>query len=113
MRKSGHQAAGSVHRLLPANDEARRLLGLGPLPEGERIAGLGMDTRVVELLTTRRVVSDAVCEAAYRYLPAQADGAGVGGDWFDWTEQSLADGSPPPNALTDEALPGQWDDLAQ
>ena len=56
------------HRLLLANDEARRLLDLGPLPEGERVAGLGMDPRVVELLTTRRVVSDAVCPAGDRLL---------------------------------------------
>ncbi|MFB6855675.1 SpoIIE family protein phosphatase [Streptomyces sp. NPDC056341] len=71
------------HRLLMANDEARRLLGLGPGREGERITDLGMDRRTVDLLTADHVVSDAVGPAGDRLLainirPTDASGGPAG-----------------------------------
>ncbi|MFB7715663.1 SpoIIE family protein phosphatase [Streptomyces sp. NPDC056105] len=71
------------HRLLMANDEARRLLGLGPGREGERITDLGMDRRTVALLTADDVVSDAVGPAGDRLLainirPTDASGGPAG-----------------------------------
>ncbi|MFC9493499.1 SpoIIE family protein phosphatase [Streptomyces sp. NPDC056982] len=71
------------HRLLMANDEARRLLGLGPGREGERITELGMDPQTVDLLTADDVVSDAVGLAGDRLLainirPTDAAGGPAG-----------------------------------
>lgn len=70
------------HRLLLVNDEARRLLDLGPDAEGERVADLGLDARVVELLTSGEV-SDAVALAGDRLLavnirPTEASEAPAG-----------------------------------
>ncbi|MFE7112029.1 SpoIIE family protein phosphatase [Streptomyces sp. NPDC057575] len=56
------------HRLLLTNDEARRLLDLGPDAEGKLATDLGVDPLTVELLTSGRVVSDAVCPAGDRLL---------------------------------------------
>ncbi|MFB8273007.1 SpoIIE family protein phosphatase [Streptomyces sp. NPDC055955] len=56
------------HRLLLANDEARRLLDLGPDAEGKQATDLRLDPPTVELLTSGRAVSDAVCPAGDRLL---------------------------------------------
>ncbi|WP_329437348.1 SpoIIE family protein phosphatase [Streptomyces sp. NBC_01280] len=71
------------HRLLLVNDEARRLLSLGPGREGERVADLGMDQQIVDLLTGDAVVSDAVGLAGDRLLainirPTDAAGGPAG-----------------------------------
>ncbi|MDX3236434.1 SpoIIE family protein phosphatase [Streptomyces sp. ME03-5709C] len=56
-------------RLLLANDEARRLLGLAPDAEGRRISDLpGLDPGAIELLTSRRVATDEVLPAGDRLL---------------------------------------------
>ncbi|WP_435856022.1 SpoIIE family protein phosphatase [Streptomyces physcomitrii] len=47
-------------RVLLANDEARRLLGLPPDSEGARVADLGLDPRIAELLASRRAATDEV-----------------------------------------------------
>ncbi|MCB5906921.1 SpoIIE family protein phosphatase/ATP-binding protein [Streptomyces pinistramenti] len=56
------------HRLVLTNDEARRLLDLGPDAEGRLVTELGLEPQVVEVLTSRDVVSDAVCRAGDRLL---------------------------------------------
>lgn len=56
------------HRLLLTNDEARRLLGLSPDVEGQRVTELGLSPETVDVLTTDDVVSDAVCRAGDRLL---------------------------------------------
>ncbi|MFI7104516.1 SpoIIE family protein phosphatase [Streptomyces sp. NPDC050161] len=56
------------HRLVLANDEARRLLDLTPDAEGRLVTELGLEPQVVEVLTSRDVVSDAVCRAGDRLL---------------------------------------------
>ncbi|WP_407555239.1 SpoIIE family protein phosphatase [Streptomyces sp. Pv4-95] len=71
------------HRLLLANDEARRLLDLGPGREGELVTDLGMDQQTVDLLTRNGAVSDAVGLAGDRLLainirPTDASGGPAG-----------------------------------
>lgn len=56
-------------RLLLANDEAKRLLDLGPDAEGRRITDLpGLDPGTIELLTSRRMATDEVLPAGDRLL---------------------------------------------
>ncbi|MFD9812059.1 SpoIIE family protein phosphatase [Streptomyces sp. NPDC059080] len=55
-------------RLRLTNDEARRLLGLGPDAEGRPVTALGLEPSVAALLTDRRAVSDAVRPAGDRLL---------------------------------------------
>ncbi|MEU3347740.1 SpoIIE family protein phosphatase [Streptomyces sp. NPDC006700] len=57
-------------RLLLANDEARRLLGLPADAEGRRIDDLGLEPRVAGLLRSGRVASDEVLPAGDRLLIA-------------------------------------------
>ncbi|MFE9933299.1 SpoIIE family protein phosphatase [Streptomyces sp. NPDC005533] len=56
------------HRLVLANDEARRLLDLTPDSEGRDVADLGLDPRTTELLVSGRVVTDHVHLAGDRLL---------------------------------------------
>ncbi|MFH8371219.1 SpoIIE family protein phosphatase [Streptomyces sp. NPDC018031] len=70
-------------RLLLANDEARRLLGLPADAEGRPVTGLGLDPRMTELLATGRIATDEVVAAGDRLLavnnrPADGHGGPVG-----------------------------------
>ncbi|MFI0817092.1 SpoIIE family protein phosphatase [Streptomyces sp. NPDC021098] len=69
--------------LVLANDEASRLLGLPPRPEGRPVHQLGLDPGVAGLLTSRRVVTDEVLVAGERLLavnnrPTDRDGGPPG-----------------------------------
>ncbi|MCX4716940.1 SpoIIE family protein phosphatase [Streptomyces virginiae] len=55
-------------RLVLANDEARRLLGLPPDPENRHVTDLGLDPRTAELLASGQVVTDHVHLAGDRLL---------------------------------------------
>ncbi|MGW1375745.1 SpoIIE family protein phosphatase [Streptomyces sp. NPDC002446] len=55
-------------RVLLANDEARRLLGLAPDVEGRPVAELGLSPRTSELLLSRRVITDEVLQVGDRLL---------------------------------------------
>ncbi|MEV7521823.1 SpoIIE family protein phosphatase [Streptomyces sp. NPDC091371] len=56
-------------RLLLANDEARRLLGLPPDAEGRPVAEVaGLDRRMADLLLSGRVATDEVLESGDRLL---------------------------------------------
>ncbi|MFG2641921.1 SpoIIE family protein phosphatase [Streptomyces sp. NPDC048370] len=55
-------------RLLLANDEARRLLDLGPDAERRHVTELGLDPRTAALLSSDRVVNDEVHLAGDRLL---------------------------------------------
>ncbi|MER6448655.1 SpoIIE family protein phosphatase [Streptomyces venezuelae] len=55
-------------RLVLANDEARRLLGLPPDPENRHVTDLGLDPRTAELLASGEVVTDHVHLAGDRLL---------------------------------------------
>ncbi|MFE0698701.1 SpoIIE family protein phosphatase [Streptomyces sp. NPDC058872] len=56
------------HRLLLANDEARRLLGLTAAAERRHVSELGLDPRTVELLESGRAATDEVHRAGDRLL---------------------------------------------
>ncbi|MER5205669.1 SpoIIE family protein phosphatase [Streptomyces sp. NPDC002825] len=56
------------HRLLLANDEARRLLGLTAEAERRHVSELGLDPRTVELLESGRSATDEVHRAGDRLL---------------------------------------------
>ncbi|MEU6168182.1 SpoIIE family protein phosphatase [Streptomyces tanashiensis] len=56
------------HRLLLANDEARRLLGLTADAERRHVSELGLDPRTVELLESGRSATDEVHRAGDRLL---------------------------------------------
>lgn len=66
-------------RLLLANDEARRLLGLPPDAEGRPFCELGLKPRTAELLGSGRVASDEVVEAGDRLLAVNVRIASVQG----------------------------------
>ncbi|MFG3344296.1 SpoIIE family protein phosphatase [Streptomyces sp. NPDC048018] len=55
-------------RLLLANDEAGRLLGLPDDAEGHRVDEVGLDRRMAELLLSGRVATDEVLQAGDRLL---------------------------------------------
>ncbi|MFJ3582660.1 SpoIIE family protein phosphatase [Streptomyces sp. NPDC090127] len=55
-------------RLLLANDEARRLLDLGPEAEQRHVTELGLDPRTAALLSADRIVNDEVHLAGDRLL---------------------------------------------
>ncbi|ARF58139.1 SpoIIE family protein phosphatase [Streptomyces gilvosporeus] len=55
-------------RVLLANDEARRLLGLTPDVEGRRVSDLGLSERVTDLLVSGRVATDEVLPLGDRLL---------------------------------------------
>ncbi|MEU9147195.1 SpoIIE family protein phosphatase [Streptomyces sp. NPDC048349] len=66
--REGVLIIGTDHRLVLANDEARRLLGLAPDAEGRHVADLGLDPRTTELLVSGRVATDEVHLAGDRLL---------------------------------------------
>ncbi|MFJ1745873.1 SpoIIE family protein phosphatase [Streptomyces sp. NPDC088116] len=55
-------------RLMLANDEAIRLLGLPPRPEGRPVTGLGLDPHIADLLSSARAVTDEVVTTGDRML---------------------------------------------
>ncbi|WP_441247631.1 SpoIIE family protein phosphatase [Kitasatospora sp. McL0602] len=66
--REGVLILGPENRLLLANDEARRLLGLPPDSEGRAVTDLGIDPQAAELLAAGRVLSDEVLPAGDRLL---------------------------------------------
>ena len=66
--REGVLIVGPDHRLLLANDEARRLLGLSADSERQHVSELGLDPRTVELLTSGRAATDEVHRAGDRLL---------------------------------------------
>ncbi|MEV8586070.1 SpoIIE family protein phosphatase [Streptomyces sp. NPDC051180] len=81
--REGVLIMGSDHRLLLANDEARRLLGLGADAERRHVSELGLDARTVELLESGRSATDEVHRAGDRLIavsvrPTVTDGAASG-----------------------------------
>ncbi|MEU3478503.1 SpoIIE family protein phosphatase [Streptomyces sp. NPDC033754] len=66
--REGVVIVGPDHRLLLANDEARRLLGLTADAERRHVSELGLDPRTVELLTSGRAATDEVHRAGDRLL---------------------------------------------
>lgn len=58
--REGVIIAGGEGRLLLANDEAHRLLGLPADAEGRHVLDLGLDTDTADLLASGRVVTDEV-----------------------------------------------------
>ncbi|WP_258382559.1 SpoIIE family protein phosphatase/ATP-binding protein [Streptomyces sp. NTH33] len=66
--REGVLVLGGEGRLLLANDEARRLLGLAPDAEGRRVADLDLEPRMAELLASGRVASDEVLLSGDRLL---------------------------------------------
>ncbi|MER5359943.1 SpoIIE family protein phosphatase [Streptomyces sp. NPDC002785] len=59
---------GADHRLMMANDEARRLLALPPDAEGRAVADLGLGAETAELLASGRCVTDEVLRVGNRLL---------------------------------------------
>ncbi|GGY56629.1 histidine kinase [Streptomyces omiyaensis] len=82
--REGVLIVGGDGRLLLANDEARRLLGLPADAERRPVAELGLDSRTVELLESGRTATDEVHRAGDRLLAVSvrptvpADGPGSG-----------------------------------
>uniref|UniRef100_A0AAU2K5A7 SpoIIE family protein phosphatase n=1 Tax=Streptomyces sp. NBC_00049 TaxID=2903617 RepID=A0AAU2K5A7_9ACTN len=66
--REGVLIIGADHRLVLANDEARRLLDLQPDAEGRHVGDLGLDSRTAELLASGRVATDEVHRAGDRLL---------------------------------------------
>ncbi|MFJ2937776.1 SpoIIE family protein phosphatase [Streptomyces sp. NPDC087219] len=66
--REGVLIVGPDRRLLLANDEARRLLGLTPDMERRHVSELGLDARTVELLESGRSATDEVHRAGDRLL---------------------------------------------
>jgi serine phosphatase RsbU (regulator of sigma subunit)/PAS domain-containing protein/anti-sigma regulatory factor (Ser/Thr protein kinase) len=66
--REGVVIVGDDGRLLLANDEARRLLGLPEDAEGRLVTDVGLATSIVQLLTSSRVVTDEVHLAGERLL---------------------------------------------
>ncbi|MFG2180910.1 SpoIIE family protein phosphatase [Streptomyces abikoensis] len=66
--REGVVIVGGDGRVMLANDEARRLLGLPEDVEGRAVDGLGLDPRMAELLVSRRVATDEVIPVGERLL---------------------------------------------
>ncbi|RSS50033.1 GAF domain-containing protein [Streptomyces sp. WAC07061] len=66
--REGVLIVGADHRLLLANDEARRLLDLPADAEQRYVGDLGLDPRTTELLLSGRVATDEVHLAGDRLL---------------------------------------------
>lgn len=78
--REGVVIVGDDGRLVLANDEACRLLGLAPGAEGCAVGGLGLDAEIVRLLGSGREVSDEVVAAGERMLAVnQRSAEGSGG----------------------------------
>ncbi|WP_406057333.1 SpoIIE family protein phosphatase [Streptomyces sp. NBC_01077] len=81
--REGVLIVGPDRRLLLANDEARRLLGITADAERRHVSELGLDARTVELLESGRAATDEVHRAGDRLLavsvrPTVTDGAESG-----------------------------------
>ncbi|KQX53552.1 MULTISPECIES: SpoIIE family protein phosphatase [unclassified Streptomyces] len=81
--REGVLIVGADRRLLLANDEARRLLGLSADAERRHVSELGLDPRTVELLVSGRSATDEVHRAGDRLLavsvrPTVRDGSESG-----------------------------------
>ncbi|GHA81785.1 SpoIIE family protein phosphatase [Streptomyces termitum] len=81
--REGVLIVGADRRLVLANDEARRLLGLSADAERRPVAELGLAPRTVELLESGREVTDEVLRAGGRLLavnvrPTPAEGGAAG-----------------------------------
>lgn len=66
--REGVLIIGADHRLLLANDEARRLLELPPDAEGRPVTDLGLAPRTAALLASGQVATDEVRPAGNRLL---------------------------------------------
>ncbi|WP_443072681.1 SpoIIE family protein phosphatase [Streptomyces sp. RPT161] len=66
--REGVVIVGGDGRVLLSNDEARRLLDLPPDVEGHRVSALGLDPRMAELLSSRRVATDELLPVGDRLL---------------------------------------------
>ncbi|WP_280689302.1 MULTISPECIES: SpoIIE family protein phosphatase [unclassified Kitasatospora] len=66
--REGVLVVGGDGRLLLANDEARRLLGLPPDAEGRLITELGLDQEAAEQLASGQLISDEVLVTGERLL---------------------------------------------
>ncbi|MFF0446677.1 SpoIIE family protein phosphatase [Streptomyces sp. NPDC004609] len=66
--REGVLIVGGDGRLLLANDEARRLLGLPPEVEGRPVDELGLDPLTARLLSSGRIASDEVYRVGKRLL---------------------------------------------
>ncbi|MEU1369966.1 SpoIIE family protein phosphatase [Streptomyces sp. NPDC005803] len=66
--REGVLIIGADGRLVLANDEARRLLGLPADAEGRAVTALGLHPRTAELLASGRVATDEVRPAGNRLL---------------------------------------------
>ncbi|KOG10185.1 MULTISPECIES: SpoIIE family protein phosphatase [Streptomyces] len=79
--REGVLIMGPDRRLLLANDEARRLLGLGADADAERrhVSELGLDPRTVELLESGRSATDEVHRAGDRLLAVSVRPTVAGG----------------------------------
>ncbi|AWL36865.1 MULTISPECIES: SpoIIE family protein phosphatase [Streptomyces] len=66
--REGVLIVGGDGRLLLANDEARRLLGLPPDVEGRPVAELGLDDGTARLLSSGRVATDELHSVGDRLL---------------------------------------------
>lgn len=66
--REGVMIIDAGHRLVLANDEARRLLDLPPDPEQRHVGDLGLEPRTAELLVSGRVATDEVHLAGDRLL---------------------------------------------
>ncbi|MFC4497745.1 SpoIIE family protein phosphatase [Streptomyces ovatisporus] len=71
-------------RLLLANDEAARLLGLPPDAQGRPVGGLGLEPRTAELLASGRVATDEVLPAGDRLLAVNSRPTDRGGGPPGW-----------------------------
>ncbi|MEV6795282.1 SpoIIE family protein phosphatase [Streptomyces sp. NPDC051320] len=72
--KEGVLILGPDRRLLLANDEARRLLGLPPESEQRHVSELGLSPRTAGLLASGRVATDEVHPAGERLLAINVRG---------------------------------------
>ncbi|MGP4003592.1 SpoIIE family protein phosphatase [Streptomyces sp. 8N706] len=81
--REGVVIVGDDHRLVLANDEARRLLDLPPHAEGRPVTELGLAPRTAELLASGRAATDEVHLVGERLLainhePTDRDGGPPG-----------------------------------
>ncbi|MEU9236930.1 SpoIIE family protein phosphatase [Streptomyces subrutilus] len=89
--REGVLIIGTDHRLVLANDEARRLLGLAPDAEGRHVADLGLDAGTTELLVSGRIATDEVHLAGDRLLAVNVRPAKPYGGQSSGTVMTLRD----------------------
>lgn len=89
--REGVLIIGTDHRLVLANDEARRLLGLSADAEGRHVAGLGLDAGIAELLLSGRIATDEVHLAGDRLLVVNVRPAKPYGGQSSGTVMTLRD----------------------